>query len=264
MAKDPAFLFYPGDYLRDTQTLSEKTQVAYDRIMCEHMRNICISKQQLKFFTKKLSPEELEELMFVLTEVKDGFQIEWVSDSINKRKAYSESRRKNRSKKNKQNSDNISKTYVEHMEIENEIENEDINKDEIELNETQQKTIQFICDKFGISEMKQFQNYRIVYSCVVCQFNQGEELFKHFKDQCWNYFMYKNLSQEKIHSFKSFIGTPEDKYNDGGWNANNWIKKHTDLNNKEKGIESKVDKDWNRNKRKNEQPLADINIKKID
>jgi hypothetical protein len=149
-------------------------------------------------------------------------------------------------------------------EIENEIENEDINKDEIELNESQQKTIQFICDKFGISEMKQFQNYRIVYSCVVCQFNQGEELFKHFKDQCWNYFMYKNLSQEKIHSFKSFIGTPEDKYNDGGWNANNWIKKHTDLNNKEKGIESKVDKDWNRNKRKNEQPLANINIKKID
>ena len=67
MSKDPGFLFYPGDYLRDTQTLSEKVQVAYDRIMCEHMRNICITKGQLKFFTKRLTDEELEELMFMLT-----------------------------------------------------------------------------------------------------------------------------------------------------------------------------------------------------
>ena len=96
MAKDPAFLFYPGDYLRDTQTLSENTQVAYDRIMCEHMRNICISKQQLTFFTKRLSDMELDELMYVLTEVEGGYQIEWVALSIIKRKAYSESRRKNR------------------------------------------------------------------------------------------------------------------------------------------------------------------------
>jgi len=66
MAKDPAFLFYPGDYLRDTQCISENCQVAYDRIMCEHMRNICITHQQLKFFTKRLTEEELEELKMVL------------------------------------------------------------------------------------------------------------------------------------------------------------------------------------------------------
>jgi len=94
--KDPAFLFYPGDYLRDTQTLSEKSQVAYDRIMCEHMRNICISPQQLKFFTKRLNADEVEEIMFVLTEIDNGYQITWVAESILKRKAYSESRRKNR------------------------------------------------------------------------------------------------------------------------------------------------------------------------
>jgi hypothetical protein len=127
MSKDPAFLFYPGDYLRDTQTLSENSQVAYDRIMCEHMRNICISKQQLKFFTKKLNEEELEELMFVLTEVNGGFQIEWVAESITKRKAYSESRRKNRQSKNKEDMKNISKTYDKHMENENENENIDFN-----------------------------------------------------------------------------------------------------------------------------------------
>ena len=80
MAKDPAFLFYPGDCLRDTQCLSEKTQVAYDRIMCEHMRNICISQEQLNFFTKRLSAEEISELKMMLTAVDGGWQISWVAE----------------------------------------------------------------------------------------------------------------------------------------------------------------------------------------
>ena len=123
MAKDPAFLFYPGDYLRDTQTLSEKTQVAYDRIMCEHMRNICITQQQLKFFTKRLNSDEIEELMFTLKKVNGGFQIEWVAESIEKRRSYSESRRENRKGKSKKDM----LTYDKHMENENEDEN--TNKD---------------------------------------------------------------------------------------------------------------------------------------
>lgn len=124
MSKDPAFLFYPGDYLRDTQCLSEKVQVAYDRIMCEHMRNICITQQQLKFFTKKLSDDEIEELMMVLSKIEGGYQITWVADSILKRREYSESRRKNRTSV-KKDSKKISETYVEHMENEIEIAIED-------------------------------------------------------------------------------------------------------------------------------------------
>ncbi len=122
--KDPAFLFYPGDYLRDTQILSEASQVAYDRIMCEHMRNICISQRQLKFITKKLNEEENEELLELLEEVDGGYQIPWVAESIIKRRAYSESRRKNRLKKPKENKKNISLSYDSHME--NEIENENV------------------------------------------------------------------------------------------------------------------------------------------
>lgn len=127
MAKDPAFLFYPGDYLRDTQTLSEKTQVSYDRIMCEHMRNICITHQQLKFFTKRLNKDEKEELLMLLAK-KDGvYIIDWVAESIIKRREYSESRRNNRIKKDTI----ISKTYDPHMENENGI--EDINDNIVEL-----------------------------------------------------------------------------------------------------------------------------------
>lgn len=127
MAKDPAFLFYPGDYLRDTQCLSEKAQVAYDRIMCEHMRNICedminitVSKDKVSFFIKRLNEDEKFEIMNVLKKVGSGFQIEWVALSISKRKIYSNSRRQNKKGKSK----NISSTYDYHMENENVNENE--------------------------------------------------------------------------------------------------------------------------------------------
>ena len=126
MAKDPAFLFYPGDYLRDTQCLSEAAQVAYDRIMCEHMRNICISQQQLNFFTKRLTPDEKEEVIMVLSKVEGGYQIHWGAESICKRREYSDSRRKNRSTPNK----NISVSYDSHMDNENENVIEDVVKKE--------------------------------------------------------------------------------------------------------------------------------------
>ena len=116
MATGPAFLFYPGDYLRDTQCLSEAAQVAYDRIMCEHMRNICISQQQLNFFTKRLTPDEKEEVIMVLSKIEGGYQIHWVAESICKRREYSDSRRKNRSTPNK----NTSVSYDSHMDNENE------------------------------------------------------------------------------------------------------------------------------------------------
>ena len=106
MAKDPAFLFYPGDYLRDTQCLSERTQVAYDRIMCEHMRNtstdmknITVSQEKVNFFIKRLTDDEKQELFTVLEKNGDGYQIYWVAESIADRRSYSESRSKNRKKK---------------------------------------------------------------------------------------------------------------------------------------------------------------------
>jgi len=99
--------------------LSEKTQVAYDRIMCEHMRNICITQQQLKFFTKRLTEEEKEELKLILHKVNGGFHIPWVAESINKRRAYGESRRKNRTNDVLTHDEHML-TYDEHMENENE------------------------------------------------------------------------------------------------------------------------------------------------
>lgn len=61
---------------------------------------------------------------------------ERLSIEIQKRKAYSESRRNNRIKKDVSN---ISKTYVSHMENENENINENINKDEIVIEDANEK-----------------------------------------------------------------------------------------------------------------------------
>lgn len=126
MAKDPGFKFYPGDYLRDTQNLSEKSQVAYDRIMCEHMRNIStdmnkivITEKTINFFIKRLTDEEKDEVFHVLTPVNNDYQIEWVALSISKTRAYNESRSKNRKGKLKNHINNISKTYEKHMDNDN-------------------------------------------------------------------------------------------------------------------------------------------------
>lgn len=132
MAKDPAFLFYPGDYLKDTQCLSEKSQVAYDRIMCEHMRNIsehmnniAITKDRVDFFIKRLSSDEKAEVFHVLKKIGSNYQIEWVAESICKRKSYSNSRSKNRQGKNKEHM----LSYDSHMENANENVNEIVNKE---------------------------------------------------------------------------------------------------------------------------------------
>lgn len=142
MAQDPAFLFYPGDYLKDTQCLNEKSQVAYDRIMCEHMRNICITYAQFNFFTKSLNDEEKNDLIHVLKKVDGGYCIDWVAESISKRRSYSQSRRNNRNSAKKnicqtydphmlthdEHMIDISKTYDRHMENENANENKDKGK----------------------------------------------------------------------------------------------------------------------------------------
>mgnify|MGYP003498371044 FL=1 len=169
MAKDPAFLFYPGDYLRDTQCLSERVQVAYDRIMCEHMRNICISQAQLNFFTKRLTEDEVAELKMVLTEISGGYQITWIAESIAARKAYSESRRNNRASKPEKKEPIISSTYDKHMENENEI-----------VNEVKKETKKVI---------------EIVYPFETTAFKGAWLLWKQYKKEQFN-FAYKQIGEQ--------------------------------------------------------------------
>jgi hypothetical protein len=134
MNKGPSFKFFPGEYLRDTQCLSEKAQVAYDRIICEHMRNICICKNQFEFFTKRLSEDEIKGLLTVLTKTEEGYQIDWVVESVNKSAAYKDSRRKNRLAEKTKNNKNISKSYDKDMYSKNEFIQDNISIDKNIIN----------------------------------------------------------------------------------------------------------------------------------
>ena len=106
MGKDPALLFYSGDFLVGTMTMTMEQKGKYITLLC--------LQHQQGFLTEEDMKEHLED-----TDIKvfnkfeksaDGkyFNIR-LREEADRRKSYSESRRNNRMK-------NISKSYVKHME----------------------------------------------------------------------------------------------------------------------------------------------------
>jgi len=131
MAKDPAVLFYTSDFLSGTFTMTLDDKGAYITLLCLQHQKGKLTDRDLHMY------KNMTEVMSKFVQMEDGFYYNLkMKECAEKRKAYSESRRTNRLKKNtsKQNISktydkdikNISKTYVKHMENENE--NENINE----------------------------------------------------------------------------------------------------------------------------------------
>ena len=131
MAKDPAVLFYTSDFLSGTFTMTLDEKGAYITLLCLQHQKGKLTDRDLHMY------KNMTEVMSKFVQMEDGFYYNLkMKECAEKRKAYSESRRTNRLKKNtsKQNISktydkdikNISKTYVKHMENENE--NENINE----------------------------------------------------------------------------------------------------------------------------------------
>lgn len=117
MAKDPAFLFYPGDFMTGTQFFTDEQVGKYLRLLLaqhqlghlkeSHMIMICKSYDN-DIFSKFIKDSD------------GNYFNQRLEDEIIKRKKYTESRRNNRKSEK-----NISLTYDEHMENKNK--NKDIN-----------------------------------------------------------------------------------------------------------------------------------------
>lgn len=115
MPKDPAFLLYSSDFLTGTMFMTNEQVGKYIRLLCvqhqkghlseKDMSNICSTYDEDVY--KKFSKDE-----------NGLYYSKRLESEIQKRMAYSESRRNNRLK-----GKNICKTYVPHMENENENEN---------------------------------------------------------------------------------------------------------------------------------------------
>ncbi len=130
MAKDPAFLFYPGDVLKHINLMTPIQRGLYLTILVNHMEHISFSYETLMLIISNSQESDKNTIMKFLTEIEPGqFCIEWARESILKRRAYSESRAKNRtgttedmSTHMKEDMLNTSSSYVKHMVNENEIE----------------------------------------------------------------------------------------------------------------------------------------------
>lgn len=124
MSKDPAFLFYHQDFFTGVSDMSNEEVGAYVRCLCvqaskggiteKHMINICNSSDIHNEIKNK----------FNFNSETNLFENKRLKEEIEKRRKYSESRSNNRKNKSKDDNltNNISKSYVNHMEIEDEIE----------------------------------------------------------------------------------------------------------------------------------------------
>lgn len=116
MAKDPAFLFYPGDASEDTQFMNRLERGAYFDLLKAQKKFRRFTLEQIK----KVFGQDFDAcwpaIELVLAKDSDGYYIEWVDEKIKAREAFSESRRRNRKKKSsEEDMNNISSYSKEHM-----------------------------------------------------------------------------------------------------------------------------------------------------
>lgn len=116
MAKDPAFLFYPGDASEDTQFMNRLERGAYFDLLKAQKKFRRFTLEQIK----KVFGQDFDAcwpaIELVLAKDSDGYYIEWVDEKIKAREAFSESRRRNRKKKSsEQDMNNISSSLEEDM-----------------------------------------------------------------------------------------------------------------------------------------------------
>jgi hypothetical protein len=118
--KDPAFLFYSSDFLTGTMLLNMEQRGKYITLLCLQHNKGRLSEKDMLLICGAYDSDVFAKF----TKDEEGYFFnERLSTEVQKRKAYSESRRNNRTKKDMTN---ISNTYVPHMENENE--NENINE----------------------------------------------------------------------------------------------------------------------------------------
>lgn len=135
MSKDPAFLFYSSDFLTGTMFMDNEQVGKFIRLMCaQHQKGRLSEKDMLKICGAH-DADIFEK--FERDEAGNYFNPR-LEQEVDKRKAYSESRRNNRKKK--EDMLITSKSYVLHMENENENEIEiKVLNDKVDNNEVQEQ-----------------------------------------------------------------------------------------------------------------------------
>lgn len=160
MAKDPAFLFYPGDASEDTQFMNRLERGAYFDLLKAQKKFRRFTLEQIKKVLGQDFDACWPAIELVLTKDSDGYYIEWVDEKIKAREAFSESRRRNRKKKSsEQDMNNISSSSKEDMVngngivIENE-KKDDLGKPENPFGETLEDDLKLAFDDIYLETLK--------------------------------------------------------------------------------------------------------------
>jgi hypothetical protein len=99
MAKDPAYLFYDADAARDVSHMNRLERGAYFDIMQAQKKFGKLSMEQIKKVLGNDFENCWNNLSLALIKSATGYYIQWLEDSIEKRKAYCQGRSANRMKK---------------------------------------------------------------------------------------------------------------------------------------------------------------------
>lgn len=189
--KDPAFLFYSSDFLSGTMLMTDEEIGQYIKLIClQHQKghlkekdilNICKTHNEEIFSKFKIDEE-------------GNYYNERLETEINKRKAYSESRRNNRKKKEEkityeEDMKNICNSYEEHMENEN----ININKNIIKNNSKKDSKGKKEEEKIHFADFVTMTNAE--YEKLVSTYS------KEFADQCIN--ILDNYKGSKGKEYKS-------------------------------------------------------------
>lgn len=120
MAKDPAFLFYDGDAARDVSHLNRLGRGCYFDLIQAQRKFGRMSEETIKTILGKDFDSCWNQVKMCLSYEEHMYFIDWLENSTIKRKAYSESRSKNRSSLKSDSYKKDMKTYDIHMENANE------------------------------------------------------------------------------------------------------------------------------------------------
>lgn len=171
--KDPAFLFYSGDFKSATELMTDEEVGIYIRLICTQHQHGSIEKEWLE----EKSKGSKRILKMFITDEDGSYYNESIRAEIQRRKNYSESRRANKLKKSEEvnSNENISKTYEEHMtphmETEAETRTKDITK---EKGVAKTKSCEFT-----LEDAKKFANEK--------GYNEkfAENFFIYYRDNDW-------------------------------------------------------------------------------
>ena len=168
MNKDPAFLFYPSDFLVGTMLMSNEEVGKYIRLMCiAHSKGGYLTKQDM---FKICNTDDKDVLDKFNIDDEGVYYNERLLSEITKRKKYSDSRRNNRKGKeeNKEDMNIICDSYDTHMENEN---INSISSNSLSLKNKKNK-VKKTFEKPKIEEVIEYAKSR----------NQTDELAKQFFD----------------------------------------------------------------------------------